>query len=282
MKHITKLIAVAAVAGLVATSPAFAGTGKSLKEEVTVVEPTKWWGAALSTGWDSLYMFRGVNVLGSTNNPYGSSLYWTNLSLSFNLTESDVITLGSWFATGLTRNAYKELDISVAYTHSWGNLSLTLGYIYYYVISPTALFSHELSAGLGYTFDFGAFSITPSLTYFFNLGPQVGDDSGIAEQLSSYLQAKIVADIPIYKEAVSLAPWVALGTNFRYNFRTYDDGGVAPFIGTNNLELGLAIPWAVNDIITVSVYGAYSYQWYGLIGTDPSTFWGGANVTFSF
>jgi hypothetical protein len=282
MKHITKLIAAAAIAGLVATTPAFAGTSAMKKEVIEVVEPTKWWGASLSTGWDSLYMFRGVNVLGSTNEPYGSSLYWTNLSLSFNLTENDVITVGSWFATGLSNTTYKELDIFAAYTHSWGNLSLTLGYTYYYVISPSNLFSHELSAGLGYTFDFGGFSITPSLTYFFNLGPQLGSDNGIAEQASSYLLAKVVAEIPIYKESVSLAPWVAFGSNFRYNFQTNEDGSASPFVGANNLELGLAIPWAVNDIITVSVYGAYSYQWFGLVGTDPSTFWGGANVTFSF
>lgn len=281
MKYITKLIAVAVISGLVATSAAVAGTGKSIKEEVTIVEPTKWWGASLSTGWDSLYMFRGVNVLGTSNNPYGSSLYWTNLSLSFNLTPNDVITLGSWFAAGLTRNSYKELDLSVAYTHSWGNLSLTVGYIYYYVLSPSALFSHELSAGLAYTFDLGFMSVTPSLTYFFNLGPAL-DDAGIAETTSSYLLAKITGDIPIYKESVSLAPWIALGSNFRYNQRTYENGSTSPFVGTNNLELGLAIPWAVNDIITVSVYGAYSYQWYGLVATDPSTFWGGANVTFSF
>jgi len=281
MKHITKLIAAAAIAGLVATSSAVAGTSSLKKEVVEVVEPTKWWGASLSTGWDSLYMFRGVNVLGSSNTPYGGSLYWTNLSIDFNLTENDIITVGSWFATGLTRNSYKEVDIFAAYTHSWGNLSLTLGYTYYYVISPDALFSHELSAGLGYTFDFGGFSITPSLTYFFNLGPGL-DDAGIAEQTSSYLLAKIDAEIPIYKEAISLAPWVALGTNFRYNFREYSDGSSSPFVGTNNLEFGLAIPWAVNDIITVTVYGAYSYQWFGLVSTDPSTFWGGANVTFSF
>ncbi|MDA1204234.1 MAG: hypothetical protein O3A75_08065, partial [Verrucomicrobia bacterium] len=44
---------------------------KSGKEIVVVEEDEKWWSVNASTGWDSLYMFRGVNVLGN-----GNGLYW--------------------------------------------------------------------------------------------------------------------------------------------------------------------------------------------------------------
>ena len=52
--------------------------------------------------------------------------------------------------------------------------------------------------------------------------------------------------------------------------------------GANNVEMGLGVPVKVNSVISLYAYGAYSYQWYGLVGTQPSTFWGGAKVTFSF
>ena len=48
------------------------------------------------------------------------------------------------------------------------------------------------------------------------------------------------------------------------------------------VEVGIGLPIKINNVITVYGYGAYSYQWEGLVGTEPSTFWGGAKVTFSF
>ena len=43
--------------------------------------------------------------------------------------------------------------------------------------------------------------------------------------------------------------------------------------------MGIGLPIKINNVITVYGYGAYSYQWEGLVGTEPSTFWGGAKVT---
>ncbi len=86
---------------------------------------------------------------------------------------------------------------------------------------------------------------------------------------------------PSLKDVVSLAPYVSFGTSFRYNFTTHDDPP-SPFTGTNNIQGGIALPIAISKNITVSPYAAYSYQWYGLVGTTPSTWWGGGSVTFSF
>ena len=64
MKSITGILAAVGIVGLLLSQAAFAGEGKkTLQENVAVEEARKWWGASLSTGWDSLYMFRGVNVL---------------------------------------------------------------------------------------------------------------------------------------------------------------------------------------------------------------------------
>ena len=287
MKLNKSIVALTSLVAFAAT-PLFAGTGKTFKETVVIQEEeSSWYNAALSTGWDSLYMFRGVNVLRGNDN-YGSGLYWTDASFTWNITDNDFLTVGSWVAFG-TQNAaagYKEFDAYTKYTHTIGDLSLGLGYTFYYVFSEPELYSNELNASVAYAFDLGGVTITPSATYFFNLGPDFADledQSGIAAIASSYLQFRVDASVPIYKEVVSLAPWVGFGLNFDYNTRKNSDDSVTQFNGANNLEFGLAVPIAINDMITVSGYGAYSYGFYDLGGlTEPSTFWGGAKVTFAF
>jgi len=280
MKLATKIVYAVALTAMLASKPLVAGDGKTFKEKVVVEEERKWWGAALSTGWDSLYMFRGVNVLRGDQS-YGSGLYWTDLSFTWNITDNDFLTVGTWVAFGTQKTNYKELDVYTNYTHTFGDLAVSFGYIFYYVwASP--LYSHELNAKVAYTFNLPAgITVTPSLAYYFNLGPDL-DNQGIAKTASSFLSARIDAGVPIYKDIVSLAPWVSFGTNFEYNAKVDSDGELDFFNGANNLELGIGLPIKINDTITLYGYGAYSYQWYGLVGTEPSTFWGGAKVTFSF
>jgi len=278
MKTTTKLAAIVATAAVLSSASLFAGTGKTFKEEVIIeAEPTQWWNAELSTGWDSLYMFRGVNVIPGFQG-YGSSLYWTDLSVTFNLTENDFLTIGTWVAFGIGDTNYKEFDAYIAYTHTMGDWAFSLGYTYYQILSATnGLYSNELSAGIAYTFEIGAVSITPGLNYFFNVGPGVGD-GGFVTDAGSFLEARIDAEIPVYSDTVALTPWISYGNNFRYNF----DNNGSPFNGGNNLEAGIALPIALSDNITVAPYGAYSYQWNDLLGTKPNTFWGGGSVTFAF
>lgn len=260
-----------------------AGDGKTFKEykeEVIIEEPVQWWNADLSTGWDSLYMFRGVNVLPGFED-YGSSLYWTDLSVTFNLSENDFLTLGSWVAFGISETSYKEFDGYAAYTHTFGDLAVSLGYTYYHILSETfGLYSHELSAGVAYAIALGPVTVTPGINYFFNVGPKPGQ-RGFVEQAASYLEGRIDVEIPIYQDIVALTPWTSFGTNFRYNL-TENDNPPSPFIGGNDFQAGVALPIALSEVVSVAPYGAYSYQWNDLIGTDPHTFWGGGSVTFSF
>jgi hypothetical protein len=157
-----------------------------------------------------------------------------------------------------------------------------VGYTFYYLINSAVygLYSHELNAGVAYKIALGPVTITPGVNYFFNVGPNIGN-RGYVEQCASYLEARIDGSVPLYKDVISLAPYVSFGTSFRYNFTTHDDP-VSPFVGTNNIQGGIALPIMVTKNITVSPYAAYSYQWYGLVGTTPSTWWGGGSVTFSF
>jgi hypothetical protein len=287
MKIATKIVSLVSLAAVLAGSPLLAGEAKSFKEKVVVEEPTKWYGAALSTGWDSLYMFRGVNVIRNAygnDSKYGSGIYWTDLSFTWNISPNDSLTVGSWFGVGTSNTSYKEVDIYTTYTHTFGDLALSAGYIFYYVF-PTGLnlYSHELNVKAAYTFHAGSATITPSIGYYFNLGPDVADGEGIAQTASSYLLLRVDAGIPLYKDIVSLTPWIAYGTNFEYNPKLEQDGSLDFFNGANNIEVGLGVPVKINSVITLYGYGAYSYAFSNLWGTtQPSSLWGGAKVTFAF
>lgn len=279
MKSMIKTSAALAVGVAMTATSVFAG-GKTFKEEVVVVEePVQWWNAELSTGWDSLYMFRGINLL-RNGKSYGSSLYWTDLNVTFNLTENDFLTIGSWLGFGLSDTNYKEYDAYLSYAHTFGAFTLSAGYTFYYIMSnPSNGFSHELNVGGAYEFDLGFMSLTPGIFYYFNLGPD-NDGTGFAEQASSFLEIRLDGSVPVYKEILSADPYVSFGTNFRYNA----DANGNLFNGTNNLEFGLALPWQINDVISVAPYVAYSLgiSPSGLFDTRRNTVWGGGAVTFSF
>jgi hypothetical protein len=292
MKLMGRVVVGAAMAGIFSANPLLAGEAKAVEEKVVVKEEEarKWWGASLSTGWDSLYMFRGVNVLrfdqDGNEQRYGSSLYWTQVNVSFMPTENDTITLGSWMAFGLSRTNYKEFNAIVNYVHTFGDLAVGFGYIFYYYLA-TELYQNELNASLAYTFNLPAgITLVPSLTYYFNVGPEFDDferSTGAVETASSFLLARLDATIPIYKEIIALAPWFGFGASFDFNAQVAEnERGFNFFTGANNIEVGIGLPIKINDNITVYGYGAYSYQWNDLIGTEPSTFWGGAKVTLSF
>jgi len=284
MKLSSKFLAVACAATLVNTSVVFAGESKVVKEVIVEEEARKWWGAALSTGWDSRYIFRGVDIIP------GSSLSWTKLNVTVSPWENGTFLVGAWVAFGLTNSSYKEVDIYASYTHTFGNLTLTTGYTFYDImpgVGSDNLYSNELNVGANYLFDVGFMKITPGVYYFFNIGPAVGGTDGVSPEAGSYLSFRLDTSIPIKKDVISVDPYFAFNLNFRYNQSEDPDSvpgndGRPFFSGVNNIEFGARIPWRINDTITVSGYVAASFQWYDLIGTAPGLVYGGADVTFAF
>jgi len=305
MKLTKSLIALSSAVAISA-APVFAGS-KTFKETVVVQEEVAPWSAALSTGYDSLYMFRGVNVLrqgrtGSSDkgNQYGTGIFWTDVSATYNITENDSITAGGWMAWGAGNVGYQEFDARLNYVHTIDNLALGLGYTLYciYPEAVTALpgavggsidgYANELNASVAYNMDLGFMTLTPSATYYFNLGPDSDTGNtgaqGFAVCGSSYLDLRLSGVIPVIGDTLSINPWTAFGLNFGSNL----EGPLAqPFYGANNLEFGVAAPWKINEIITLSAYAAYSIAFNDLTAnlyntTAPNTIWGGAKVTFSF
>jgi hypothetical protein len=249
------------------------------KEVVVVEEEEKWWSVNASTGWDSLYMYRGVNLLGN-----GNSLYWLGGDVSVSPWENGTFTAGVWYGVSSVSYAntpktkYGELDVFADYTHSFGNLDLTVGYIYYWY--PSFYTSqNEIFFGAAYNIELGSITITPNTTYYYNLGPQLGNPGGAVPGGSSWWQMGVSAEVPVaYDGAVSLAPYTQFGLSFNVNAR--DNGSFVR--GGNNWQTGIALPIQFTSWFGISPYVAYSYQWQNLVGTDANTWWCGISANFSY
>lgn len=273
------LLGVACLLALLPLSLLSAGDAKPVAGIEEALSP---FSASLSTGYDSLYMFRGVNQLPAEDRGYGSGIAWTALSVSWAPTANDSLTAASWLAFGVDDSDYKEADFTLTYTRTIGDLSLSAGYALYAVLAePHNAYSNELSVAAAYEFTLGPITLAPGLNYVFTLGPQP-DNRGYIDAGLGYLDLRLDAGVPLYRDLVSLAPWAAVGFSFGYNSIDQPDGSTAHFTGTDHVELGLALPISVTGSIEIAPYAAYSRALTDLIGTRRDTFWAGLSITFSF
>jgi len=256
------------------------------KEIVVIEEEDKWWSVNASTGFDSLYMFRGVNLLGE-----GNPLYWLGADVSVSPWTDGTFTIGAWYGTSILRYAntpkgkYGEWNLFADYTHTFGAFSASLGYTwYYYPNFGDGTTQNELYVGGAYDIEVGSITITPNVTYFFNVGPNSNQTMGWTAKNASYLLFQIDASVPVYEDVLALEPWAAFGLNFGLN-TSGRTGNV--YAGGNNYEMGVALPFQVTDWFSIAPYGAVSYQWQQMPGyfggtTAPVTWWWGASANVSF
>lgn len=149
-------------------------------------EDGRFWHVHASTGWDSLYMDRGVNVLGN-----GNGIYWWAVDVEFDVWDGGTITPGLWYGVGSHWNhaqpnqAYKEWRVFVDFTQEFGNLSLSTGWEYVYVPMDFEA-ENQIYFGAAYNWAIGAVTLTPSTVWAYNLGPQSGTPGGAISGGASY------------------------------------------------------------------------------------------------
>jgi len=238
----------------------------------------------VSTGYDSRYMFRGVNVLPNTG------IIWASVAPSWNITPHDSLTVPFWYTTAVGKTAegvnqnYREFDVPVNYTHTIGNLTIGASYLLYTYfnldgVQPggTAV-QNEIALNTSYTVKTGGVSWVPSLSWYYELGTPNGYSYGSVNPGSSFLSPELTVNIPIYKDRISFNP--ATQYNFSFGYNADQDGNYV--WGGNNWQLMAPLTWQINKTISITGYAAYSYQWQSLIGTAPGTLWGGGNINLSF
>ena len=109
-------------------------------------------GAEVSVGYDTDYMFRGVNL--------GEDLLWSDVNVSTTLTDGLDLGVGAWYANVADDAGNDELDIYAGLSTSMGDISLDLGATYYYYPDPVAG-EGTLEFGVGFGTSAGPFSAGP-------------------------------------------------------------------------------------------------------------------------
>ncbi len=254
----------------------------SLQEEVDSEKPAT--GVNVSTGYDSLYVFRGENVIP------GCGIAWVRMDPVLSLGKNDMFDIPFWYATALgnprpdVAQNYREFDVPLTYTHKAGDFAFTGSYnLYFYFnypgYSPAGQgIQHELHLGSSYTRKTGGVSWTPSLDYFYELGNAIGTLYGSINPGSSFLLTSLTCSIPVIGEKLTIDPVAQYNFTFGYNL----DNDLNYMWGGNNAQITLPATWHLNKRISLTAYAAYSYQWQQLLGTTPGTIWGGGSLNYSF
>lgn len=204
-------------------------------------------GAEISFGYDSVYMFRGVD--------FGENLVWSDVNVTLPLAESLELNVGAWYAS-LADEDYTELDLYAGLEYSvTEEISVGVGYIWYYFprteddvneIGATLSYSSFVDLGVGYYYDF--------------------------ETEGSYIELGASKEFAL-TDAVSLVPGVVVAFGADY----YGvDGG-------NHVGLSLALPIALTSTATLTPYVAGNLPIDDLddLGEDDQVY-GGVALTVSF
>lgn len=259
-------------------------TGKSFKQPV-IEEDTRWWGAWLSTGWESRHIHYGVNETGD------GGAYTTELGVWV-----DNFTFSVWSGFG-TSTEFQEWDFTVAYNLDLGPVFVIPGYNFRYTPKHVddhggheeehdehgheehGHDEHEEHDHEGHDHAHGVYGnelflvigtnkipyVTPSVNFIWDLNNTPG----------AFLEFRLDGDIPLYRDILSLQPYALLGLNFGYNTREY--------YGWNNFQFGLQGTWKVNDIISLVGGVNYSIAMTALRDIDQGNeVWANVGVTFSY
>jgi Bacterial protein of unknown function (Gcw_chp) len=265
------IVAVALFAVCSAWTPAFAGETAPAKSVVPPVEEKKEspYKVSFTLGYDSQYIFRGVDITGDTGIAWGD-VNFTAYGLNF----------GAWYAITPYGHNYKELDLYLSYTYDFGPIALTAGYIFYLFPegSPPGTdidgdgspdrntYTHEFNFGIS---SFAIPFITPSVFVYWDPNDD-GDDiiDGV------YLEGKIKSSIPIVKDVFSIDPYALVSYSFGYNSPTDD---------WNNFQAGLELPFHFAKYFTISATGSVSVPFDAISDfSDDYELWGGGKINFSF
>ena len=232
---------------LIALSPANAGEVAAPKGGGFDTQEPFSLGAEVSVGYDSSYIFRGVD--------FGDNLVWGDVNIGVPLSDGVDLTLGAWYAS-LADDDYDELNVYGGVSFDLGAFTLGAGLTWYYfpsgggdVIEPGA----SIGTSVG--------PVDLSLGYYF-------DESVDGH----YLELAAESTIEL-TDTLALVPGISISYGDDYY-------GVSGF---NNVGLSLALPIALTDTATLTPYIAGSIAIDALEdnGEDDHVY-GGISLSVSF
>lgn len=254
MKSILSNTLLAAIA--LASPLAFAGA-PAPKNPVTPPPAEEPLGMSATIGYDSKYIFRGVD--------FGDSLITASVVVPVKLTDSLTFTFAPWYGSaaggGRFTEDYDELDLVASLTYDAGFATFGLGYTYYlFPFSDTD--THEPFLTVAKSFG--------PVNWFAGAYLDVEADGG---DEGWYFETGINSSIKI-TDSFSLVPEAKISYGAGYY-------GVDGF---NNVVLKLGAPWALTSTATLTPYIAGSIAIDSLdadVGED-SYLIGGVALTVTF
>lgn len=234
------LLALSAPANAGVTSVAKGGGGFDSGEPFSL-------GAEVSVGYDSMYVFRGVD--------FGDNLVWGDVNITVPVSSAVDLNVGTWYAT-LADGNYDELDVYGGLSTDLGAFTVGVGLTWYYFPSGG---DDIIEPGITIGTSVGAVDL--SLGYYYDL-----------EVDGSYLELAAETTIEI-SDTVSLVP----GAVVSYGDDYY---GVSGF---NHAGVSLALPIALTDRATLTPYIAATFALDSLAdnGEDDHVY-GGVSLSVSF
>jgi hypothetical protein len=245
-----KSLAISAFSLLGLAGISFAGSAMmSSKGPVMTPAPDEDLGFEVGIGYDSKYVFRGVD--------FGDHSVWGSIDYSAPLTDNLDLGLGLWYETvAETGNSFEELDVISGLTYSLGAVDLGVGLIWYYFPDND---SDALELGTSIGTSVGPVDLGGAASYDFEVD-------------GWYFEVSAESTIEL-TDSISLVP----GALVSYGQDYY---GVSGF---NNAGVSLALPIALTKSATLTPYVAGSFALDALeaLGEDDH-FYGGVSLSVSF
>jgi hypothetical protein len=229
--------------GLAVLSLALPGIAQETTGEATTEsEQEKAWSFEVGLDYASLYMFRGLNLLGEDQEVWtpraiftygGFSAWYYGYIGKFDLFDDE----GSLVGEG----DYTETDLGLDYTFSWEQFWLTLGALTYQ-------YTGEVESGLGYADTYEVYALAgwdvllaPTLSYYQDVDAIEG----------GFLTFDVSHSFPT-GESLSFDLSAQLGFDFGYNQPGDPEGGLDETDGDlNHFMAGLDVPWQVTDVLAL-------------------------------
>jgi hypothetical protein len=260
-------LAFSLLGALALAAPAFAGTAPSAKCSkcvAPVVAPEELLGFTLSAGYDSSYIFRGLN--------FGDNWITTSIDYTHAVSEGIRLDLGATYGNladaGLATSngpSYDRLELSAGLVADLGGAELGLGYTYYHHMGDLdSILEDGHEVGLNLATKAGIFNIGVGANYDFAID-------------GWYLEAAVNTEIVI-TDRISAVPGVSIGYGIDYTYHIEGVTGVDDF---THVGLNLAFPIKLSKTATLTPYVAGNIPLDGLDGQDDEVY-GGVSLSVKF
>ena len=249
---VTGALALASAPGV-----ANAGSGKMVQPPGPVAPPAPLFSVEASVGYDSHYIFRGVN--------YGEDSVWGSLEVGVALMPGIDLTVGAWYQdpqSSSLQNPGREDELDLYATLSTEvapGVTVYVGYLAYLYPEAGGGSTDEVAAGIEFSI------LNELLTVTFDAAYDIDIEGW-------YLSPGVSHTMPI-NDFISIEVGGSIGYQIDYNAAGDDWNDVRAYVST---------PISVTDNVSLEPYIAHSWALDAIDGFQDDELYGGVSLSVSF